>query len=1056
QFQPGKVYRYSYDAFSISGLPEPGVNRAGLSGEMKIEIHGHTHNQATLKITQVNLKYFLGPWPSDSFYPLTGGYDHFIQQLEVPVRFDYSAGRIGDIYAPPQVTDTAVNIVRGILNLFQLSLKKNQQTFELQETGVEGICQTTYVVQEGYRTNEMAVVKTKDLNNCDHKVYKTMGTAYAERCPTCQKMNKNLRSTAVYNYAIFDEPSGYIIKSAHSEEIQQLSVFDIKEGNVVIESRQKLILEGIQSAPAASQAASLQNRGGLMYKFPSSAITKMSSLFVTKGKNLESEIHTVLKHLVENNQLSVHEDAPAKFLRLTAFLRNVDAGVLQSIWHKLHQQKDYRRWILDAVPAMATSEALLFLKRTLASEQLTSAEATQIVASTLSNQQATRESLSYARELLNTSFIRNRPILRKTAVLGYGSLVFRYCANTVSCPDELLQPLHDLLSQSSDRAKEEEIVLALKALGNAGQPNSIKKIQRFLPGQGKSLDEYSTRVQAEAIMALRNIAKRDPRKVQEIVLPIFLNVAIKSELRIRSCIVFFESKPSVALVSMVAVRLRREPNLQVASFVYSQMRSLSRSSNPEFRDVAAACSVAIKMLGSKLDRLGCRYSKAVHVDTFNARTMAGVSADYFRINSPSGPLPRAVAAKIRGQGMGYASDIVEFGLRAEGLQELLYRGSQEQDAYGTALDRQTLLRSGQARSHVSSIHDTLRKLSDWKSVPEERPLASGYVKVHGQEVVFAELDKKMMQRISQLWHSARSHHAAAQEQIGAVVSKLEQGMDVLLTKGYVVSEVRYMQPVCIGIPMDLNLLVSGVTTNRANLSASFSSLPADMKLADLLATNIELRVAATTSMSQHAVAIMGLTTDLAKAGMQTHYKTSAGLGVNGKIEMNARESNFKASLKPFQQKTVVVLSTMESIVFVRDPSGSRILPVLPPKMTLDKGLISQQQQQPHHQQQPHQHGQDQARAAYQRPWASHEFSPAEQKQIHDIMTARPVMRRKQSCSKSAALSSKVCFSARLRNAAFIRNALLYKITGDYVSKVYVQPTSSKAQITKVELELQAG
>lgn len=54
-------------------------------------------------------------------------------QLIKPFMFDYASGHIGDIHAPPEVSDTVVNIVRGILGFLQVTVKTTQRVYELEE-----------------------------------------------------------------------------------------------------------------------------------------------------------------------------------------------------------------------------------------------------------------------------------------------------------------------------------------------------------------------------------------------------------------------------------------------------------------------------------------------------------------------------------------------------------------------------------------------------------------------------------------------------------------------------------------------------------------------------------------------------------------------------------------------------------------------------------------------------------------------------------------------------------------------------------------------------------
>lgn len=59
-----------------------------------------------------------------------------------------------------------------------------------------------------------------------------------------------------------------------------------------------------------------------------------------------------------------------------------------------------------------------------------------------------------------------------------------------------------------------DMVIALKALGNAGHPGSIKTIMRFLPGVAANPVDLPPRVQSAAVQSLRLIAARDPHSVR--------------------------------------------------------------------------------------------------------------------------------------------------------------------------------------------------------------------------------------------------------------------------------------------------------------------------------------------------------------------------------------------------------------------------------------------------------------------------------------------------------------------------------------------------------------
>lgn len=71
-----------------------------------------------------------------------------------------------------------------------------------------------------------------------------------------------------------------------------------------------------------------------------------------------------------------------------------------------------------------------------------------------------------------------------------------------------------MAEESLDKGNETDMVLALKALGNAGHPGSIKTIRCFLPGISANPVNVSRRVLSAAVQSMRLIAARDPHEVR--------------------------------------------------------------------------------------------------------------------------------------------------------------------------------------------------------------------------------------------------------------------------------------------------------------------------------------------------------------------------------------------------------------------------------------------------------------------------------------------------------------------------------------------------------------
>ncbi|GCB60603.1 hypothetical protein scyTo_0003971 [Scyliorhinus torazame] len=469
-FSHGKTYVYQYEGVILTGLPENGLAKGGLKITSKVQIGSVGQRKHLLKIISPQIQEYSGIWPNAQFIPARKLTRKLNAQLSKPIEFDYSHGRVGNIYAQADLPENILNIYRGILNMLQISIKKSQNIYELQEKG------------------------------------------------------KNLRSVSTYSYAIRNTEGEAVIIEVVSKETHQFTPFNELDGAAITESRQHLVfLESKEQSPPVP-TEHLAKRGTLRYQF-SNELQQMPMQLTRPSNNDTNKIATALENLIQMNQERAHPDAPRRFLQLIQLLRSATLENLQSIWEK------------------------------------------------------------NARALDHSPYMQSDPFLRRVTLLAYGTLVNKYCATLRVCPDEALRPLHELVVEAGSRGHEDETILGLKAIGNAGQPSSLKRIQKLLPGFGTVAGSVSNRIHIEAVLALRNIAKKEPRKVQAITLQIFMNKRAPGSLRMKAFIVLLETQPSLPLIVIVADTLSRETNIQVTSFAYSYMKSLAGSSEPELQSL---------------------------------------------------------------------------------------------------------------------------------------------------------------------------------------------------------------------------------------------------------------------------------------------------------------------------------------------------------------------------------------------------------------------------------------------------------------------------------------
>nr|AIY22508.1 vitellogenin [Rhodeus uyekii] len=1005
EFARDNTYVYKYEALLLSGLPEKGLARAGIKLNSKVQIHAVTENNFMMKFTDPELYEYAGIWPKDQFVPASKLTSALAAQLQIPIKFEYSNGVVGKVFAPSQVSPTVLNLYRGILNILQLNLKKTQNIYELQESGSQGVCKTHYVISEDPRSNQIIVTKSKDLSHCHEKITKEVGLAYTEKCYECTKKVKSLIETASYNYIMKPAASGVLITEATVEEVHQFSPFNEIHGAVQMEANQTLSFVEIEKKPIVPIHADYLARGSLHYEFSNEILQNPIQLL--KINNAPAQVMEVLKHLVENNEAMVHDDAPLKFLELIQLLQHTPLQSIESIWAQFKQKPVYRRWLLDALPAVGTQVIVKLIKEKFLADELTVPEFMQAIAGALQRVTADLDTIQLTASLATQEKITSNPTLRKVVMLGYGSLIAKYCVAHPNCPAELLRPIHENIAEAISKNDIPEITLALKAMGNAGQPASLKPIMKLLPGLRTAASSLPIKVQVDAVLAMQNIAKKDPKLVQPVALQLLLDRALHPEVRMVACIVLFEAKPSVALVSNLAGALKMETNMHVASFVYSHIKSLTRNTSPDMATVAGAANVAIKLMSRKLDRLSFPFSRAHQLELYNTNLMIGAAGSAYMINDAATILPRAVVAKARAYLAGAASDVLEIGVRTEGIQEFLKQS--------LAADERT--------EPITKFKHTLRALANWKNLPNSHSLASAYVKVLGQEVAYLNINKTTIEEAVQNVTGHKAHGL-----LKSALKALQEGISFQYAKPLLASEVRRIVPTAVGFPMELSLYTTAVAAGSLKVQATITPFPTEMEsmtFEQLKKTDVQFQAQATPSVALHTFAAMGVNTALIQAAVMAkgQLRTVAPVKVSARADIS--NGNYKVEALPVEVPDHIAAMSFETFAVVRnieEPTAQRTVPLVP-----EIGMQNSQ--------------------TPANDWSS------ERSDETPVRVDAPY--HKTLCHAFRFIDTKGCIEVQSHSASSITNATVFYIIGQHSARATVKRAEGPA-VERLELEVHVG
>ncbi|XP_020650736.3 vitellogenin-2 [Pogona vitticeps] len=874
RFADTKSYLYSYKGLILNGFEKGTSAKSGLKMTCQVKISRVSQELHVLKVLSPQLEDFSGIWRKDPFTKASRVTERIGLCFTRVYTFEYKKGQIINIHAPEDVSVMCVNIIRGILNLLQLTIEESQNVYELQEVGIKGTCLTKYFIQKDKNKNKFTVSRTKDLQNCTAEVVKNIGMAYIRPCPTCPVITTNTRRTVTFNYNLKYTDTGALITHVESQEVHEMSPFNDLSSTTVMQAKQKLTL--IETAANQERVPEflLKNHGNLHYEFPEDLPQMATHLINTQSPELR--IVETLEQLIHHNWLQVYKEIPAKFLELVELCRAATQEDLASVWKQFANRRPYRHWLLSAVTAAGTRSTFLFLKQGIHNEDFGILESTITLTLALHLTKTDKVTLEAAADLMTCPAIQKSPILRKLTYLGFGSMVNRHCSVSSQCSAEILQPLHDL-AMAADVSHEEDVSLALKAIGNAGEPASLNYIKKFLPGFSLAAKSLPEKLQMNAVLALRKIARKKATTVRKMVFQIMANDTISPQVRMVACIVFFETKPSLLLVTAAASVAQRDSSLQFASFVTSHMKALAMGRIPQLEYLSAACNIALKMLSRRLEDLGFRYSKVFHSDTYILDWRVGALGRLYVMNSPR-TLFQALIAKLRGFYARSAMDIVEVGLYLEGLTDFLKR----QD-----------LQFFQDLTY-KKLKELAKLLQQWKEQPSEKPMVSGYLKLFSHEIVFGSLDGEFVRMVEKLLNRSAE----------LLITLIRKGLMGTWTQPIMIGELRQIVPICVGFPLEFGLYSSGVVHAAAKLNGQISTpMTGDFKLDHLLENNMHLSAEMTSSVCTDLVAVMGINTPYFQNGLKLHVQFHTGLPVNFDVNIDMDKESLTFETIPVETET---------------------------------------------------------------------------------------------------------------------------------------------------------
>ncbi|CAJ1060716.1 vitellogenin 3%2C phosvitinless [Xyrichtys novacula] len=1002
---PKKTYEYKYEGTVNFGLGMPNLAESAARISCKVKISGVSAQTFILQVSDLVFEEFNGFPGKNAFTASPKLAQRIAAHLVKPIMFQYASGHVGDIHASAEIPDSIVNIVRGILGFFQVTVKTTQRYYELEEIGIHGKCQSNYATEENMETKDMTITQVVDINNCREKaaIYRGMATAVLDK--VAKQKGESIISTVKYVYTVKPTAEGGLITKAQGLEQQHFSPFNVKGGTFKMQAMKEMTLLGVSDTAEALTFGPMESKGSLVYKF-----VDAESDIPIMMQNLQDPVPkaiALIKKVAEANKYDIDSASTEDIIKVYQLLRVTDYEGLEVMWKEMKGNDEHRRWFLDLVVEVTDARILKFLESRFEAADVTAAEAVETLVLSINHLRPIPELVEMAKMFLAMPFSKSSIYVWHTVVLTYGSLVYKHCNYYTPCPVSAVQPLLDLATESLRTGNEANMVLALKALGNAGHPGSIKTIMRFLPGVAATPVDLPPPVLSAAVQSMRLLAARDPHSVQDITMTLFLQKDLPSEIRMLAFVILFDTKPSMALVSTVTAHLQEEKDLHFVSFAYSYLRSFARSTTPDNLFLSTACNVAVKILTPKFGRLSYFYSKALRIDWFNDDFLIGTATEILMLKSATNSFPSEFMMKGKFFFIGRILQLLEVGFRAEGIKELFNSGIPGFTGDLSSTDFQSIF----------------NVLKNWESMPEDKPILSAYTRASGQEWFYADIKKEFIRDII----GAFSPSAGKESPLWGMIENLQKGVSWHRTKPFLIFEVRYFQATTLGLPLEISKYYESVNGITVNAKTALNPPPTD-HLGQLLNSEISLETDGFVGWTKDFWVYYGINTELFQCG--TEFKSKIPLAIPWKFaaKINMREKKFELDF-PVSKKEFALISVKSDVFAVsrniEDLAMAKMTPIMPIVMDSNSEVVR--------------------------------VNPAiETPDSEQFVTPNIWHPRSKMCAESNIYGTGICVESELKREYYHEEYPLYYFLGYTHMAVKVTPVQATKAVEKIHFEVNAG
>ena len=728
---------------------------------------------------------------------------------------------------------------------------KGNDYFTAMEKTLEGECECDYTVTEQPciecdQSDKKVLNVTKSVNfeKCRRRPDIKYNYRFSTPCPTCEKRynseEKVVRSSTVTKYHITGTTERFLINKVVCDS--QYNYVPMTEQTNVITTYTKQKLELVKSGPIVSDINEPSNQvpsdSGMVFsqdwdvlkeKFFQNGEDDFQQKTPYSGiENKNEFVGQILRRLVRCLSDSVEECAPRQFVRLVKVLRMCKTDELREIHNSFYKttpssftpedHKKIKDLLVDALFIAGTKDSITHMVDKIKKREIGTIKASLSIKNLINVRVPSKHMIDQLLTLSEHEVCKRSSILRQSVLLTTGSLIHGLCGDhndklaqefktpeklcTRSVKQEIVEKLFGMFRDSETTS---EKILWLRTISNAGLDLSVLKLETIIKNTDKI---HSTSTRMEAINGLRRLTGTMGRKIQKILMPIYMNDRELSDVRMYALYQIMETLPDRPVLDQITRKLFTERSRQVGSFTFTHLTTLANSTNPCEKRVADDLKLSLRRSSRSLRHLSGN-SKLINLRSYSGKYDKGMDIDLALVMSSS-YVPRFVTASLNSNSHSqWMKRLFAVGMSQTGAGQWLKKSYHRRSSDSDDSSDETLSRSPRSPGTMSPQNE-LKRIFQKLSISDRyngdsTPLVLPYMKFKDQDISFMPITPNYSDDIIR--------ELVDNDVIDTQNMKrtLERGIQIDIYQAYMLHEQSRKIPTSLGMPLRTSVKVPLIT-----------------------------------------------------------------------------------------------------------------------------------------------------------------------------------------------------------------------------------------------------